>query len=415
MQTDIPEATRNTAQGREAEAILRSCVHCGFCLATCPTYQLLGDELDSPRGRIYLIKRMLEGEAERATVRDHLDRCLTCRACESTCPSGVRYTRLAGIGREAAERSRGWIDKGARKILAVFLLTPWLLRSAYALGKALWPLLPAGTQRKIPRVGPARAWPQTRHARTMLLLDGCVQPVLVPAVNAAAARVLHRLGIALLRVDAAGCCGAIEHHLSQHERALHAMRRNIDAWWPHLEQGAEAILSTASGCGVQIREYGELLADDPCYAEKARRVSELARDISEVVAAEEAKLGDLLADKPVAAKARLAFHSPCTLQHGLRIRGVVERLLEACGHELVPVADGHLCCGSAGTYSMLQPALSRRLRDDKLAKLTAGQPRQIATANIGCQLHLQAGSALPVHHWIELLDEALSGDGKRRG
>lgn len=400
MQTHLSQALLETAEGREAESILRSCVHCGFCNATCPTYQLLGDELDGPRGRIYQIKQVLEGEQASATTQLHLDRCLQCRSCETTCPSGVRYARLAEIGRAVIERQqpRNWRAQlfrwGLRQVLPYTPRFAALLR----VGRLFAPVLPRRARVALPPRRPAGIWPMSTHTRIMLVLDGCVQPAAAPATNAAAARVLDQLGIRLERPQGQGCCGAVSYHLNAHEEGLNQARRNIDAWWPWIESGAEALVMTASGCGLMVKEYGELLREDPVYAEKAARVSALTRDLAEVLAAED------LSALPRGAGRRVAFHAPCTLQHGQRQRGSVEGLLGELGYELCPVADGHLCCGSAGTYSLLQPALSQELRANKLKALSAGEPEVIVSANIGCQLHLQQASMTPVHHWIELLD-----------
>ncbi len=411
MDTRLADFIRDTPAGKEAEAILRSCVHCGFCTATCPTYQLLGDELDGPRGRIYLIKQVLEGKPVTEKTRLHLDRCLTCRSCETTCPSGVKYGRLLDIGRRVVEEKlpRKGGDALMRRMLRATLPRPAVFRPAVKLGQLLRPLLPSGLADKLPpeSQGAAKPWPEAvGHRRRMLALAGCIQPALGPNINAATARVLDRLGIELFEERKAGCCGAMRFHLSDQDAAKDDMRRNIDAWWPHVEAGVEAIVVTASGCGVQVRDYGHALADDAVYAEKAARISALCRDPAEVVAAERESLQAQLAAAP-GTLGKVAFHSPCTLQHGLRIRGVIEGLLAVAGYDLVPVADGHLCCGSAGTYSLLQPKLSRCLRDNKLAALMAGSPLFIATANIGCLTHLQAGSVLPARHWIELVDAAL--------
>ena len=411
MDTQITDELRATHAGRVAEEILRKCVHCGFCTATCPTYQLLGDELDGPRGRIYLIKQVLEGKPVTEKTRLHLDRCLTCRSCETTCPSGVKYSHLLDVGRAVVEQKlpRRLGDLLTRTLLKTVLPNPALLAPAVKLGRAMKPLLPSVLADKLPPVpSAAKPWPEKRgHARRMLALAGCVQPALAPNINAATARVLDKLGIALFEEGRAGCCGAVRFHLNDQAAGKADMRRNIDAWWPHVEAGVEAIVVTASGCGVQVRDYGHLLADDPPYAAKAARISDLCRDPADILLAEKAAVLDLL--KPASrARGNLAFHSPCTLQHGLKIRGVIEEFLLAAGFNLTPVADSHLCCGSAGTYSVLQPDLSARLRDNKLAALNAGGPVVVATANIGCLTHLQAGSALPVRHWIELIDEALA-------
>ena len=399
MQTRLTASLRDTDAGREADAILRKCVHCGFCTATCPTYQILGDELDGPRGRIYLIKEMLEGATVTQKTQQHLDRCLTCRACETTCPSGVRYGRLLEIGREQLESvvPRSSWDRWQRRLLLAVLSRRAVFQPLLAMARLMRPLLPGALKSRVPIRRAAGVWPGPTHSRRMLVLQGCVQPAAAPTINAAAARVLDRLGISLLAVND-GCCGAMAHHLSDTERARAHMRRNIDAWWPEIERGAEAIVVTASGCGAMVQDYGELLRDDATYAAKAQRVSELCRDLSVVIAAESARLP--ARSNPT----RVAFQSPCTLQHGLRIRGTVERILRQAGFELVPVADAHLCCGSAGTYSILQPELSQQLKANKLTALLAAQPDVIASANIGCLLHLQSGTGTPVRHWVELLD-----------
>ncbi len=400
MQTSITRQFLATPEGREADSILRSCVHCGFCTATCPTYQLLGDELDGPRGRIYLIKQLLEGQQVSRETQLHLDRCLTCRACETTCPSGVRYGRLADIGRHLLEHriQRPLHERLLRRALR--MLVPHARRFGLMLrvGQTLRPWLPAALRSKVPARQTAGEWPAPRHTRRMLVLAGCAQSSATPRTNAAAARVLDRLGISLLVAPTAGCCGALSHHLSAEQETLAYLRGNIDAWWPHIEDGVEAIITTASGCGVMIKDYGSLLQQDPVYADKAKRVSALARDLSEVIAAE--NLDSLRSDR----SQRVAFHAPCTLQHGLSLPGKVEGILATTGFELTAVADSHLCCGSAGTYSLLQPALARRLRDNKLGNLSADRPDLIATANVGCQLHLATAARIPVLHWIELLD-----------
>jgi len=401
MQTNIVERYANTDYGREAEAILRKCVHCGFCTATCPTYQLLGDELDGPRGPIYQIKEILEGATPTASTQTHLDRCLTCRSCETTCPSGVDYGRLADIGRKIVEDEvgRSWIQTLIRKALIVVIPNRQLFGFLMRMGQLFRPLMPGAIRRKIPQRVTPSVWPTSTHLRTMVVLEACAQPSATPNVNAAAARVLDRLGIQLIAAKEAGCCGAVAHHLSDHDRSYDAVKRNIDAWWPLIEQGAEAIVITASGCGVMVKEYGHLLADDPLYAEKAQRVSELAKDISEVLVKED--LGGL----KVRGAKTLAFHSPCTLQHGQKLNGLTERVLRELGFDLKPVADSHLCCGSAGTYSILQPDLSKRLLKNKVKALEATGAPTIATANVGCQLHLSTGANTPVKHWIELVDE----------
>jgi glycolate oxidase iron-sulfur subunit len=401
MQTALADFIRDTPTGASADRILRTCVHCGFCNATCPTYQLLGDELDGPRGRIYQIKQLLEGaEVSRATLT-HLDRCLTCRNCETTCPSGVRYGELLEIGRELAERkiARPVWQRAARWLIRRLVPFPARFTPLLRLGQWFRPLLPRALKAKVPPRQRAGVWPQAAHARRMLVLEGCVQPAIAPDINAAAARVLDRLGISLVAVSGAGCCGAASQHTSGFDEAKAFARRNIDAWWPYIEQGAEAIVMTASGCGVHVKDYGHFLHDDPAYADRARQVAALTRDLGEVLANED--LGALRAT--VTPGTRLAFHSPCSLQHGQKLNGVVEKVLRELGFELTVVPESHLCCGSAGTYSILQPRLSKQLRDRKLSALASGQPQVIATANIGCLAHLQSGTTTPVVHWIELI------------
>jgi glycolate oxidase iron-sulfur subunit len=407
MQTQLADWIKDTPQGIEADAILRKCVHCGFCLATCPTYNLLGDELDSPRGRIYLMKQVLEGSPVTERTQLHLDRCLTCRACETTCPSGVEYGKLVDLGREVVEskvrRKPG--DRMRRWILNETLPSRGLFASALALGRLARPVLPKALAKKIPKPAPAGDWPAARHARRMLALAGCVQPSIAPSINAATARVLDRLGISLVEAERAGCCGGVSFHLNYQHDALGYMKRNIDAWWPHIEAGAEAIVITASGCGTTVADYGRLLREDPAYAAKAKRVSEMTRDVSEIVLAERAGVISRLrgGHRPT-----LAFQSPCTLQHGLKIRGVVESLLIEAGFTLTPVPDAHLCCGSAGTYSLLHGEISQQLLANKVAALESGKPDMIATANIGCLTHIQSGAHVPIRHWIELLDEQMT-------
>jgi glycolate oxidase iron-sulfur subunit len=407
VETHLADFIRDSAQGREAEAILRSCVHCGFCTATCPTYQLLGDELDGPRGRIYLIKQMLEGDVVTASTQLHLDRCLTCRACETTCPSGVRYGRLADIGRHVVEervaRPRG--ERARRWLLRRVLLSRRMFGWAVGAGRLFRPLLPASLARHVPRLRGPGPWPAAKHSRRMLVLTGCVQPALAPSIDAAMARVLDRLDISLVRIPGSGCCGALSHHLAAEEEALARMRANIDAWWPEVVRGAEAIIATSSGCGVMLKDYGTLLREDARYAERAQRIAALARDPVEVIAAEWRRLAPQVAmDR---GPERVALQTPCTLQHGQKLGGRVDEMLEALGLELTPVADAHLCCGSAGTYSVLQPALSEELRANKLRALEAGNPAIIASANIGCMVHLAAATERPVRHWLELLDARL--------
>jgi glycolate oxidase iron-sulfur subunit len=407
MQTRLADWIKDTAEGVEADAILRKCVHCGFCLATCPTYTLLGDELDSPRGRIYLMKQMLEGAPVTRRTQLHLDRCVTCRACETTCPSGVEYGRLVDIGRDLVDKKvpRTPWDRFRRWMLKSTIPYRGLFGAALALGRLARPLLPSSIARKIQPRGEPGAWPAARHARRMIVLGGCVQPSMAPAINAATARVLDRIGISLVEVPGAGCCGAVTFHLNYQEEALRFVRANVDAWWPHVEAGAEAVVITASGCGTMVKEYAHLLRHDPEYAAKAARIVELAKDVAEVIVAERAAIKAKLV--PASGGANIAFHSPCSLQHGLRLNGVVEPILLDAGYTLTMVPDAHLCCGSAGTYSLLEPAISRELLANKVAALESGAPDTIATANIGCLAHIASGTAKPVRHWIELIDERM--------
>ncbi|MGB7755319.1 MAG: glycolate oxidase subunit GlcF [Salinisphaera sp.] len=405
MQTSIIDALRDTEDGREADRILRACTHCGFCTATCPTYQVLGDERDGPRGRIYLIKQVLEGETPTAKTQQHLDRCLTCRACETTCPSGVEYAKLADIGRDLVDQQ---VERPARE-----RWLRWLLRHVvayrrrfaivHALGQIARPFLVgplAPLRQKLPPHRQRIAWPRVSDTRRLMLVhDGCVQPVATPNTNAHAARILSRLGVRLVAPSTAGCCGALSQHLSHREEAHDFARANIDAWWPYIEQGAEAIVITASGCGASITEYGYMLRNDPGYAEKAARVSELARDLSDVLASEDlSALGDIGAGR------RVAYHPPCTLQNAPGLHDHVAQVLSQAGYTLTHVSNAHLCCGSAGTYSILQPEMANRLRSDKLQSLDADDPEVVVTANVGCQLHLEAAARRPVLHWIELLE-----------
>jgi glycolate oxidase iron-sulfur subunit len=407
MQTNLADWIRDTSDGKEADAILRKCVHCGFCTATCPTYQLLGDELDGPRGRIYLIKQVLEGKPATAATQLHLDRCLTCRNCETTCPSGVQYGRLLDIGRHEVERQveRPLGDKVARATLREGLTSP-AFGPALKLGQLVRPLLPATLKNKGPKRQHAGTWPRRQHARKMLLLAGCVQPAMQPNINAATARVLDALGIETLVPAAAGCCGAIRQHLNDHAGAADNMLTNIDAWWPHVEAGAEAIVMNASGCGVLVKEYGYLLRNDPVYAATARRIGELTRDLSELLPPLVEQIKPKL--KPGSTRERVVFHPPCTLQHGQKIRGAVEGALRALGADLLPFNESHLCCGSAGTYSVLEPELAYRLRDRKLENLQAPGPDVVLSANVGCITHLQSGTGTRVEHWIEWLDRRLA-------
>ena len=411
MQTNLSPEFAHSPDGHAAEAILRKCVHCGFCTATCPTYQLLGDELDGPRGRIYLMKEVLEGKPPTRATQLHLDRCLTCRNCETTCPSGVDYGHLVEIGRQIVEQKvpRPAGERAVRWLLKEGLTSP-LFKPAMKLGQALRPLLPATLKDKVPAtVAPgAHRWPQREHPRKVLLLLGCVQPAMMPNINSATARVLDAAGIQTLVADEAGCCGAIRTHLNDRDGGLNDMRRNIDAWWPTVAAGSvEAIVMNASGCGATVKDYGHALAGDPAYADKARRISELTKDLGELLPA----LVPLLKGKlGGSTSARLAFHPPCTLQHGQQVRGVIESGLGELGFEVnLAVTESHLCCGSAGTYSVLQPTLAHALRDRKLEALAPLNAGVIVSANVGCIQHLQGGTTTPVKHWVEVVDAALGG------
>ncbi|MCI1191727.1 glycolate oxidase subunit GlcF [Calidifontimicrobium sp. SYSU G02091] len=418
MQTALADEFKHTREGQEAEAILRKCVHCGFCTATCPTYQLLGDELDGPRGRIYLIKQVLEGAPVTRKTQLHLDRCLTCRNCETTCPSGVQYGHLVDIGRQIVEQrvERPAGERAVRWLLKEGLTSP-LFAPALKLGQLARPLLPQALRNKVPAKAPARAhrWPTRQHPRKVLLLLGCVQPAMMPNVNSATARVLDAAGIQTLVADGAGCCGALRTHLGDTAGGLDDMRRNVDVWWPLVQRGeVEAIVMNASGCGVTVKEYGHALAHDPDYADKARLVSALTKDLSELLPDLVPALRERLAHAAEGAGARgapvkrLAFHPPCTLQHGQKLRGGVETHLRALGFDVqLAPNDSHLCCGSAGTYSVLQPELAYQLRDRKLQALAPIDAQVIVSANIGCIQHLQTGTPLPVKHWVEVVDEAL--------
>ena len=413
MQTQLAPAYQGTPDGAEAEAILRKCVHCGFCTATCPTYQLLGDELDGPRGRIYLIKQVLEGQTPTRSTQLHLDRCLTCRSCESTCPSGVQYGHLADIGRKLvdAQVQRPLGERLTRWALKEGLSSP-LFAPAMKLGQSVRPLLPAALKAKVTVPREAGAWPTRQHARKVLLLAGCVQPAMLPRINYATARVLDAAGIQTVIAPKAGCCGAVKFHLNDQDGAMVQIRANIDAWWPEVDSGAvEAIVMNASGCGASVKDYGHQLRNDPAYAAKAARISALTRDLSELLPELLPELALRLQGQIAPPAGVMAYHPPCTLQHGQQLRGGVETHLAQLGFQLrVARTESHLCCGSAGTYSVLQPHIAGQLRERKLDALgeACGEtPLAILSANIGCITHLQSGTELPVRHWVEVLDEAL--------
>jgi glycolate oxidase iron-sulfur subunit len=410
MQTHLAPEFAGTPEGEAAEAILRKCVHCGFCTATCPTYQLLGDELDGPRGRIYLMKQVLEGAEVTRSLQQHLDTCLTCRNCESTCPSGVQYGQLVEIGRRIADAKvpRPTGERLVRWALREGLTSP-LFPVAIQAGQMLRPLLPQALQNKVPAASPAPqgVWPTRTHARKVLLLAGCVQPTLMPNINLATAQVLDAAGLQTVVIDKAKCCGALRSHLSDHAGGLDDARRNIDAWWPLIEQGeVEAIVMNASACGLAVKEYGHALGHDATYAAKAVRVAALARDLSELLPDLVPALRERLRPAQDGEPVKLAFHPPCTLQHGQKLRGGVETHLAALGFEVhVAQRESHLCCGSAGTYSVLQPDVAYALRDRKLRNLAALAPQAIVSANIGCIQHLQTGTTTPVRHWVEVVAE----------
>jgi glycolate oxidase iron-sulfur subunit len=400
MKTDLHAEFAGLPAAAEARAIVGKCVHCGFCNATCPTYLELGDERDGPRGRIYLIRQLLENGQAGANTRLHLDRCLTCRACETTCPSGVEYGRLVDFGREALETraARTVADRAARRALRFIVPHRRRFGALLRVGQALRPLLPRALRRKVPTRQPCLAAPVETHSRRVILLDGCAQAAATPATNDVAARVLGRLGITAVRVAGAGCCGAVSYHLSAHREARDFMRRNIDALLPVVDAGAEHIVSSASGCGVMLKDYGAIMRDDPDYAAPAARISALTVDLCELLHGQDLEPLRRSDVPPV------ALHVPCTMTHGLGLSDLLRDVLERCGLQLTATRDDHLCCGSAGTYSVLQPEMSTRLLENKLAALALGQPACIVTANVGCQLHLATRAKVPVRHWIELLD-----------
>ncbi|HEX4917421.1 MAG TPA: glycolate oxidase subunit GlcF [Limnobacter sp.] len=416
MDTQLADWIKDTPEGQTADAILRKCVHCGFCTATCPTYQILGDELDSPRGRIYLIKQVLEGKQVTRKTQQHLDRCLTCRNCESTCPSGVKYGQLIDIGRKVVDErvERPSSEKLMRSGLKALMTNRPVFSAGMAMGKAVRGLLPQGIQKKVPAKRPTLPFANTTHQRKVILLKGCVQPAMMPSIDSATSVILDTLGIQSMVVAESGCCGAVKFHLNDHDGGLAQMKANIDAWLPLIESGeAEALVMNASGCGVMVREYHHHFAHDPVYAEKARKISEHTLDIGEFITRQNEEALQRLATQVKAAiaqqriPARIAFHPPCTLQHGQQVKGVVESVLTKLGFELTPVTDSHLCCGSAGTYSVLQPELSGELKKRKLANLMAGKPQAIASANIGCLGHLESDATVDVRHWVEWVAQAV--------
>ena len=400
MKTAIPKHVTDTASGKQMAAILHSCVHCGMCNATCPTYQLLGDELDGPRGRIYLIKSMLEGEPLTDRTQFHLDRCLTCRSCETTCPSGVKYGDLVELARPRVEDQvkRKIPDRIRRWLIKQMVPYPARFRVLMELGQAFKYLLPKRVAEMLPKRSVCTAKSFDERARTMLLLEGCAQSVVAPSINQAARELFDRFEVALRAPAAAGCCGAVNYHLNDVEQARVQARANIDAWWPEIENGAESLLVTSSGCAAMIKDYAQLLVDDSSYAARARRVAELVADPAEKIDPEALKQV-----VPNVASTRIAFQAPCTMQHTTHADQAVRRCLQSVGFELTVVPEQHLCCGSAGSYSLLQPELSERLLDRKLANLNSGEPAMIVTANIGCHMHLARRASVPVCHWLEAI------------
>ena len=398
MRTELAHELLASPQGRRANEILRSCVHCGFCNATCPTYQLLGDELDGPRGRIYLIKEILEANGSAEITGTHLDRCLTCRACETTCPSGVAYGELLEIGRGTVEATikRGIVERFKRRWLVKNVANVAAFRRWMRLARLGRWLLPRRLKTLVPKRRRARAIKAGDHPRRVVLLNGCVQQVATPEVNTALAELLDMMGIQVVIADNETCCGGLALHLADENAAMETMRNNVDALF-EVAQGSEAIISTASGCGVTIKDYGRLLASDPLYTRRAEWVAAQTRDVSEYLARNLTKVTRVEGIETV------AWQAPCTLQHGQRLTRIVESMLRRAGYRIVHVRDPHLCCGSAGTYTILQPKLSAQLRERKLDTLLADQPDVIATANIGCQTHLAGGTKTKVVHWLELI------------
>lgn len=413
MQINIAPEFRTDRDIDAFKSIVNKCVHCGFCTATCPTYQVLGDELDSPRGRIYLMKEMVEGAPVTAKTQAHLDRCLTCRNCESTCPSGVRYGRLVDIGRRYVDQQvqRPAFQKIQHWLIRETLSRRSLFGALYGVARFVRPLLPSTLKKKIQPANPAGVWPVAAatkpQQRQMLLHQGCVQPALMPNVDAATARVFDKLGVQLTMAPEAGCCGAIRQHLNDHDGAHAQFKANIDAWWPYVAQGVDTIVINASGCGAMIKEYGTLLAHDPLYADKARQIAAMAKDLSEILPEHAEVLVSLTQQKGGDAPSNITYHPPCTLQHAQKIRGAVEGLLGRLGVTVKLCDDSHLCCGSAGTYAILQPEMSQTLLDRKLGNLLKTNPHEIVSANVGCINHLQSGTEVPVRHWVELIDRMI--------
>ncbi len=403
MRTRITSPLAETAAGAIAGEVLRACVHCGMCNATCPTYHLTGDELDGPRGRIYLIKQALEGEPVGRLTQTHLDRCLSCRACETTCPSGVEYHRLLDVGRQmvAHQASRPWGERLFRGAIRALCIEPWRLATLIALGRPFRFALPATLKGKLPPRVKIGSQPGRVHGRRMSLLKGCVQSAMAPHINAANQRVFDKVGVTLTETPGVGCCGALSFHLDAPDESRALARRNIDFWIGELDAGAEAVIVNASGCAAFIRDYPDILAEDPVYTARARRVVDHLRDPVEVLE-KTPPTTHRTPDRP-----RIAVHQSCTLRNGPGLGAAPARLLASLGYDPQPVADAHLCCGSAGAYSLLQPTMAGKLRAEKITALTAGNPQAIYTANIGCWMHLGEKAPVPVRHWIEAVDDLL--------
>lgn len=392
MQTNLPNKLLATSSGQRANDILRKCVHCGFCNATCPTHQITGDELDGPRGRIYLIKEMLEGEQTTQSTMQHLDSCLTCLNCETTCPSGVKFGELAEIGKHILDDKnlRNRYGKFKRWIICKILPYPTRFTPFYLVAKWLkLSILPSQTLVK-------SVTTNAQVDKKVILLKGCVQSVAMPNINSKLESLLNQLNIGVFTHPQVDCCNAIHHHNGMPEQALENIKKTIDQWWPLVESGYEEIIMTASGCGSMVKDYGRLLQHDSNYAEKARVISAMTKDASEFLSAYPMQ-------KTKEESATIAFHPPCTLQHNQKITGVVEKILANAGYKVTNFKDKHLCCGSAGTYSILQADMAKQLRDNKIKHIHTSQPDIIATANIGCLLHLQQGTSTPVKHWLDLI------------
>jgi len=383
MHVELNQLSISELDNEKASQIIEACVHCGFCLATCPTYQLIGDELDSPRGRIYLIKSALENNQFSTSSLKHLDRCLTCRSCETTCPSGVEYGQLLEIGREFMESKRTKLQTIYRFFVRKLLLTPLLFKSV-------------GYFVRHSSIATKSIKPQNVES-TVLLLGGCVQPTLAPNINHSIKNILAKLNVNVIESPQRECCGALDQHLAASKDALNKVKRNIDLWSAQLNSGVTVIISSASGCGVMVKDYPALFEKTDPYYEKAEFVSSKTQDIAEYLASK-----DLTGLR--LSESNISYHEPCTLQHGQKLGGLVESILAQFGYDKKPIKDSHICCGSAGTYSIFEAEISNQLKEKKLKNLKASNPEMIVTSNIGCLMHLQKGSSIPVKHWVELLD-----------